>query len=133
MDSPGPSLPERVVLVVDDELMACRIAARVLVDAGFRVVEVHSAFEALALLSTLAGKVELVVSDIAMPGMTGLELGILMAERCPAVPLLLISGQGGPPAGYPGAFLAKPFTWDVLLDAVGALVPLPKHSRHGAT
>jgi CheY-like chemotaxis protein len=94
MDSTAHSLPERVVLVVDDELMACRITARVLVDAGFRVVEVHSAFEAVALLSTLDGKVELVVSDIAMPGMTGLELGILMAERCPAVPLLLISGQG---------------------------------------
>jgi DNA-binding NtrC family response regulator len=133
MDSTGHSLPERVVLVVDDELMACRITARVLVDAGFRVVEVHSAFEAVALLSTLDGKVELVVSDIAMPGMTGLELGILMAERCPAVPLLLISGQGGPPANYTGAFLPKPFTWDVLLDAVGALVPLPKHLRPGAT
>ena len=120
------SLPERVVLVVDDELVACRITARVLVDAGFRVLEVHSAFEAVALLSTLEGKVELVVSDISMPGMTGMELAARMADHWPSVPILLISGKGGPPAGYPGTFLPKPFTWDVLLDAVGGLVPLPK-------
>ena len=126
MSSAAQSLPERVVLVVDDELVACRIMARVLVDAGFRVVEVHSAFEAVALLSTLENKVELVVSDIAMPGMTGPELAAQVAQRWPAVPILLTSGQGGPPSGYAGAFVAKPFTWDVLLDAVGGLVPLPK-------
>ena len=60
-----------------------------------------------------------------MPEMTGLELAAYMADHWPAVPILLISGQGGPPSGYPGAFVAKPFTWDVLLDAVGGLVPLP--------
>ena len=120
-------------MVVDDELMACRITARVLVDAGFRVLEVHSAIEALALLSTLEGKVELVVSDIAMPGMTGLELAARMADRWPAVPILLISGQGGPPAGYPGAFLPKPFTWDVLLDAISTLVPIQKDERRAGS
>ena len=127
MDSAAQPLAERVVLVVDDELMACRLTARVLVDAGFRVVEVHSAFEAVALLSTLDGKVHLVVSDIAMPGMTGLELAAQMADRWPAVPVLLISGHGGPPAGYPGAFLPKAFTWDVLLNAIARLVPLQNH------
>ena len=59
------------MLVVDDELVACRVTARVLVDAGFRVVEVHSSLEAVALLSTLEEKVQFVVSDIVMPGMTG--------------------------------------------------------------
>ena len=127
MDSAAQSLAERVVLVVDDELMACRMTARVLVDAGFRVVEVHSALEAVALLSTLDGKVHLVVSDIAMPGMTGLELVAQMADRWPAVPVLLISGQGGPPADYLGAFLPKPYTWDVLLDAIAGLVPPQNH------
>ena len=126
MGSAAQSLPERVVLVVDDEEVACRITARVLADAGFRVVEAHRAAEALALLSTLNGTVELVVSDIAMPEMTGLELAAYIADHYTAIPILLISGQGGPPSGYPGAFVAKPFTWDVLLDAVGGLVPLPK-------
>ena len=126
MGSAAQSLPERVVLVVDDEEVACRITARVLMDAGFRVVEAHSGPEAMGLLSTLNGTVQLVVSDIAMPVMTGIELAGLMAEHWPAVPILLISGYGGPPSSYAGAFVAKPFTWDVLLDAVGGLVPLPK-------
>ena len=127
MDSAAQSLNERVVLVVDDEEVECRITARVLADAGFHVVEAHSAAEALALLPTLNGTVQLVVSDIMMPGMTGIELAGLMADQWPAVPVLLISGYGGPPSPYTGAFVAKPFTWDVLLDAVGGLVPLPKH------
>jgi CheY-like chemotaxis protein len=127
MESAAQSLNERVVLVVDDEEVACRITARVLADAGFRVVEAHSAAEVLALLPTLDGTVQLVVSDIMMPGMTGIELARLMAEQWPEVPVLLISGYGGPPSPYTGAFVAKPFTWDVLLDAVGGLVPLPKH------
>lgn len=127
MGSAAQSLSERVVLVVDDELVACRVTARVLVDAGFRVVEVHSSLEAVALLSTLEEKVQFVVSDIVMPGMTGLELAAMIADRWPAVPVLLISGQGGPPSDYTGAFLPKPFTWDVLLDAVARLLPIQKH------
>ena len=39
MGSTAQSLPERVVLVVDDEEVVCRLTARVLTDAGFRVVE----------------------------------------------------------------------------------------------
>jgi CheY-like chemotaxis protein len=53
MGSAAQTLPERLVLVVDDEEVACRITARVLADAGFRVAEAHRAAEGLALLSTL--------------------------------------------------------------------------------
>jgi CheY-like chemotaxis protein len=127
MGSAAQSLSERVVLVVDDEEVVCRLTARVLADAGFRVTELHSAAEALALLPTLDGTVELVVSDIMMPGMTGIQLAGRIAEQWPAVPVLLISGYGGPPSPYTGAFVAKPFTWDVLLNAVGGLIPLSKH------
>lgn len=71
--------------------------------------------------------VELVVTDLAMPEMMGLEIAARMAERRPTVPILLISGHEGPPAGYPGTFLSKPFTWDVLL--VAGLVPIQKHEQ----
>jgi DNA-binding NtrC family response regulator len=118
---------ERVVLVVDDEPVVCHLTARILTDAGFRVVEAHSGSEAVALLSTLDGTVRLVVSDIAMPGMTGVQLAAVMADRWPATPVLLISGQGGPATGYTGRFLSKPFSADALLDTVGELVPIPKN------
>jgi CheY-like chemotaxis protein len=81
-----------------------------LVDAGFPVVEAHSGEEAAALLDALGPrKVGLAVSDIRMPGMSGVELAALMMDQWPTVPVLLLSGQGGPPTGDPGPFLPNPF------------------------
>jgi len=117
-------ITERVVMVVDDEELVCRLTARILADAGFRVLEAHSGDEATTLLATLgANGIDLVVSDISMPGMTGVELAATMAQRWPTVPILLVSGQGGPPPGYGGSFLPKPFTPEALVDAVRGLLP----------
>lgn len=123
--APAARPQERVVLVVDDEDVVCRLTARILADAGFRVLEAHSGAEAVALLSKLDGSVQLVVSDIAMPGMTGMQLVATMADRWPTTPVLLVSGQGGPAPGYTGRFLAKPFMPDVLTATVRELVPTP--------
>ncbi len=120
-------IPERIVLVVDDEIVLCHLTARVLTDAGFRALQVHSGSEALALLASLSGGVDLIVSDIAMPEMTGVKLAAIVAGRWPTVPVLLISGQGGPVPGYPGELLTKPFTHEALLEAVDRLVPQPQH------
>lgn len=122
MGAAAQPLSERVVLVVDDEPVVCHLVARMLVDAGFHALEAHSGTEAVALLATLNGTVQLVVSDVAMPGMTGIELAERIARDWPSTPVLLTSGQGRPAAGYAGAFLPKPFTPDHLLDAVSGLV-----------
>jgi CheY-like chemotaxis protein len=114
---------ERVVLVVDDEEAVCRLVSRMLAEAGFHVVEAHCGDEAVALLSTLNGRVQLVLSDIAMPGMTGTQLAAILASRYPRTPVILMSGQGEPPADCPDLFLPKPFTPEALLDAVGHLMP----------
>jgi DNA-binding response OmpR family regulator len=119
-------LTERVVLVVDDEPVVCLMMARILAEAGFHVLEAHGGEAAMALLSTLSDAVQLVVSDITMPGLTGMELARRMAVEWPAVPILLISGRGGPEPGYSGPYLPKPFTADALLNAVAVLVRLPK-------
>jgi CheY-like chemotaxis protein len=123
MGSAVRSFAERLVLVVDDEELVCRITARMLDESGFRVLEAHSAGEALRRLAELDGRVHLVVSDIAMPKMTGEELATVIAARWPAVPVLLVSGQGGPHPNYRGSFLPKPFTPDALLAVVRRLVP----------
>jgi DNA-binding NtrC family response regulator len=68
--------------------------------------------------------VGLIVSDIRMPRMNGLELAALVTERWPTVPLILVSGQGGPPTGYSGPFFAKPFTSDTLVAAVSGILPV---------
>ncbi len=127
MGTAARPLPEPVVLVVDDDDQVCRLLARILTDAGFRVLEAHSGAEAVAWLATLDGTVQLVVSDICMPEMSGIQLADVVPREWPNTPVVLMSGQGGPGAGYNGVFLAKPFIPDHLLDVVGGLVPLPKH------
>jgi two-component system, response regulator PdtaR len=121
-------LPERVVLVVDDEEQVRRLAARVLTEAGLRVLEAQDGQDAVSLLAALGPTViGLVVSDIAMPRMNGTELATVIASRWPAMPVLLVSGQGRPLHGYPGPFLPKPFTPDGLLEAVSGLLVVQEH------
>jgi DNA-binding NtrC family response regulator len=126
MGSSARRRTELVLLVVDDEDLARHLTTCILADAGFRVLQARNGEEALALLSTLDGTAHLVVSDIQMPGMDGETLAGAVAERWPHTSVLLMSGRGGPTQNYPGPFLPKPFTADALLDAVGALVPLPR-------
>lgn len=130
MGSHAAQLSDRVVLVVDDEDVVRQYVARTMTEAGYRVVPARDGEEAATYLQTLGPDViGLVISDIAMPRLNGLQLAALMSVHWPAVPILLASGQGGPPAGYPGPFLTKPFPPDALLAAVADLVPSDAGSR----
>ncbi len=109
---------------MDDEDLVRRLMSRALIDAGYRVVEARSGADAVAVLSANPRDIQVVVSDIAMPGMTGLELAAVASPRWPTIPLLLVSGQGRPPEEYRGSFLPKPFAPDSLVAAVVSLVPV---------
>lgn len=123
MGTPARRLTQRVALVVDDEELVCRYTARVLTDAGIRVLEVHDGQEAMILLEHLGSTaVGLVVSDIAMPRMGGVELARAIGQRWPAIPVLLVSGQSGSSSDYAGAFLGKPFTPEALIASVEELL-----------
>ena len=125
MGTAARSLTERVILLVEDEDAVRHVVARMLVEAGFPVVEARSGDEAVAQIHLLQGKLHLVVSDLAMPGMSGSALAATIAERWPNLPVLLISGAltGDEPA----RFLRKPFTPEALIEAVERLLPTPKH------
>jgi CheY-like chemotaxis protein len=86
------------VLVVDDEPQVRALSARVLVDAGFDVLEAGDAVEALAHLQAPGGgsEIRLVITDIVMPGMQGDELGRLTRYLRPALPVLYMSGYARP-------------------------------------
>lgn len=124
MADPAPRPPsDAVVLVVDDEDLVRRLMARALSDASYAVMEARSGAEAVAVLSANPGRIQLVVSDIAMPEMTGVELAAVVTERWPTIPLILVSGQSRPPDDYRGTFLPKPFAPDSLVAAVVSLLP----------
>jgi signal transduction histidine kinase/CheY-like chemotaxis protein len=121
----GPAGAE-TVLLVEDEVTVRSLAREVLVRRGYRVVEARDGVEALELLDDGAASVGLVVSDLIMPRLGGVELGRRLRARFPQVPLLLMSGYADG-AGVqvlleePGRpFLKKPFTPEALANAVRA-------------
>lgn len=78
------------ILVVDDEPGVRYALSEVLSDRGHRVIAASSGAEALELLDG----VDVVVTDLAMPGMDGLELVSRIAARAPALPVVLVTAHG---------------------------------------
>lgn len=116
----------RVVLVVEDERMVRRVQRDVLVEAGWTVLEAASAVEALEVLEAHAGPLDVLVTDLELPGLRGCELAArLVAERS-GLGIVFVSGHGeeaSPCERFPGSrFLQKPFTIDGLAEAVDAAV-----------
>jgi PAS domain S-box-containing protein len=109
------------VLIVDDDSLVLANTAAMLEDLGHRVIDASSAVEALEIAETELD-LDLVISDHAMPGMTGLQLLMRLAERRPQLPFVLATGFAELPAGAePAAVrLAKPFTQRELAAAVSA-------------
>ncbi len=112
------------VLVVDDSLTVRGFAGEVLEEAGYRVLLAESPAEALALGQTRS--IDLILSDVVMPGMTGPELVAAMRESTSgALPVLFMSGYTQSAAtgqgllGADEAFIEKPFSPEGLVSRVG--------------
>jgi CheY-like chemotaxis protein len=101
------------VLVVDDEPLICSLASDCLRDAGYRALEAHNARQAINLLEK-GEHVDVVFSDVQMPGMDGFELQRWLRQHRPQVKVLLASGVENIKAasGYMGPprwLLFKPY------------------------
>jgi two-component system cell cycle sensor histidine kinase/response regulator CckA len=119
----GSSKGSETILLVDDEEGVRKLVTAVLKANGYEVLEAENGGVALAVYEKNAHKVDLVVTDVVMPQMSGFELGRALAERTPGLRILYISGyrdnaQGGASGEAPHAFLHKPFTPDALLAKV---------------
>src|SRR4051812_19594874 len=117
-------IAEQTVLLVDDDDAVRRLAAQVLGDEGYLVVEAAGPAEALAICER--GDVfDLLVTDVSMPGMSGRELAREICVLRPGIPVLFISGyddslvHGGASAD---PFLAKPFSAAALAHKVKELL-----------
>jgi two-component system, cell cycle sensor histidine kinase and response regulator CckA len=112
-----------VVLVVDDETTVRRFARRVLLEHGFDVHEAGDGAEALELIRGMFDRLDVVVSDIVMPKLNGVELLHRLATVRPELPVILMSGYAGPQLAERGieapcSILAKPFSADTLVAEV---------------
>lgn len=83
-------------MVVDDEVLPRMGACGMFVDAGYRVLDAGNACEALRLFETNAD-IDLLFTDISMPGTkSGADLACIVAERWPAVSIIMTSGRPRP-------------------------------------
>lgn len=112
-----------VVLVVDDDEDVREVAADMLQDLGYMVVQACCGEEALALLDTRPD-LDVMVTDIRMPGMSGLELAEHAAARRGDMKIILVSGYFQPQA-LTRRFLQKPFRTRDLAAAIQAELGTP--------
>jgi CheY-like chemotaxis protein len=124
--------PSLTVLVVDDDSLVLMNTAALLEDLGHTVFEALSGEDALAIFRSEPG-INLVITDQAMPRMTGLQLAqAIFAERA-EVPIILATGYGELPGDADPALrkLNKPFGQAELARAVAAACSEPRTSRTG--
>jgi two-component system cell cycle sensor histidine kinase/response regulator CckA len=120
--------PRQLVLVVDDEQGLRDLVCRTLRAEGYRTLEAAHGGEALEMVETGPETIDLVVTDVVMPGMDGRELGRRLARSRPTLPILYMSAyevndifqRGSPRISAP--FLQKPFPRDGLLNCVEKLL-----------
>ena len=110
------------VLLVEDEDTVRNVVARLLHKLGYSVSSAADAEEAIALFDEGAD-FDLVVTDIVMPGLSGIEMSEVLNTRFPDLRFLFISGYtsrelGTAPTAPPEPFLPKPFTMHELAEEV---------------
>jgi PAS domain S-box-containing protein len=119
------AIPLRI-LAVDDDALVLMGTVDMLEDMGHRVWSARSGEEALGLLTGEARDADLVVTDQAMPGMTGVELARRVRETRPGLPVILATGYAELPSGaevHVTARLGKPFTEAQLSTAIARAAP----------
>jgi signal transduction histidine kinase/CheY-like chemotaxis protein len=119
--------PSATILVVDDEPTLRSVIRRCLVRNGYTVLEAEDAHRALT-VARASGAIDLLITDVVMPGMTGLELGRLLLRERPELRVLYISGftfeEAVPVTDLANgmAYLPKPFETAALTSKVQELL-----------
>jgi CheY-like chemotaxis protein len=111
------------VLLVDDEPSVRRFATRVLVEEGYVVEEAADGVEALERVRDGGPPVDVVVSDVVMPRLNGVELTVALNALHPTLPVILMSGYAtaqleGMGIATPCGILGKPFSGERLIGEV---------------
>lgn len=118
----------QTILLVEDDALVRKFSVLALEQYGYRVLKASDGEEALSLAAAHVGRIDLLVTDVVMPGMSGLQLAEAMCIRLPQMKVLYLSGYTDDAVARHGvsfsdmAFLQKPFTPAVLAAKVRAVL-----------
>ncbi len=122
-------------LVVDDVGIVRQLAFRLLSEAGLRVFEAANAVEALEVLEMARGRVDLVLVDVVLGEVNGVDLVRLIRDRWPGPRIVFMSAHPAEVLVREGLanpnvlFLAKPFTRDELFDLIRRTLRVPRRAN----
>jgi two-component system cell cycle sensor histidine kinase/response regulator CckA len=120
----APAPGAETILLVEDETVVRRLVAEILESHGYTVLQAADGPSAVELLRRHSGEVELLVTDVVMPGMSGPDVAAAVTAMRPGTLVLYISGYTDSAIGHHGvlepgiAFLQKPFSADELARKV---------------
>ena len=123
----APGIPQRKILVVDDEPFVCDAVKMMLSFDGHLVETASNAKQALDLLQK--GRFDLVITDYAMPSMKGDELAAQIKSRTPGQPVVMITAyaemlqSSGNPLKGVDFIISKPFLLENLREAIAKVTP----------
>jgi len=125
---------DETILVVDDEELVRRAAARMLRGAGYQVLEASSGSDALALFESHQGPIHLVVTDVIMPSMMGTELAARVVAAQREAKVLFTSGSSEVANGTERPdptheLLEKPYSGPALLRTVRRTLDQPAPAK----
>jgi two-component system cell cycle sensor histidine kinase/response regulator CckA len=128
----SPTVGSELILLVEDDSVIRGLVSKGLRRHGYRVIEAASGEQALALAETVRERIDLILSDVVMPGMQGPELVAQFKMTRPQCKVLYMSGyaanafsKGPEGAGSHGGWLQKPFSTGRLLQGVREVLDAP--------
>lgn len=126
-DTPAPGVSPRQILVVEDDEVVRRMAVELLRDQGYQVLEASDGAQGMALLERSVS-IDLLLSDVGLPGPNGRQLADFALSRMPDIRVILMTGYAAHVATDAALLLGevelmvKPFDADALLRKVGELL-----------
>jgi PAS domain S-box-containing protein len=112
----SPKARGATILLVEDAPSVRTVTRAILEEAGYGVLEAADGAAALDLVGKTAGRIDLVLSDVVMPGLSGRELADRLADARPDTRVVLMSGYTEPAGTGEPSLLLKPFTTEALLS-----------------
>jgi DNA-binding NtrC family response regulator len=126
--------PFGTILVVDDDAAVLDVVVRILEDANIHVLAAENGPAALKLAEATEGTIDLLLSDIDMPGMSGPDLSEALKKTRPDLRVMLMSGGANGNLlvlNYGWAYIQKPFVPVKLVQMINRVLHTPNRSQPG--
>jgi CheY-like chemotaxis protein len=114
------------ILLVEDEVLLCQVVVEMLSHLGYNVLGAASGKEALAIAKEYGGRIDVLITDVLMPGLAGPQLADLLRGSQPGLKVIFVSGdaEAKDVLGLGDALLQKPFTLKMLSCKVREVLQL---------